>query len=399
MAEEPRPTARSAPRVTVVHADLDAGGGAEAYTRAVIEVCRSMSLAVDVIDVSSVADEFAGRGGPGRVVAWLLRRCRRFKAFTWAIVLRYVSTNPPDADLCIFAYAESGTTCCTPHVQILHAPAIFSTDAQHLRQLGVPTDRRLRLAVRRIYTRSCASIAGSPRGPGEHCLATITNSAWTAARAREAGTACDPVMIVRPPIRRPAAPTSRERSPDQVVMLGRLVPGKRHTEALAVVRAAAVRTGRPLRLAIVGRGDGAYVRRLKATAKRSPDLVVHAAASDEMRDEILATSAIGFHVYRDEHFGISIGEMILAGCVPLVHDGGGGAELVPASRCRFVDTGTAVDRLVDLLSMSATERQQLLVHLQGGAALDDALNFSERFAGALRSVGRPGLPWTKPLRT
>lgn len=377
-------------KVLIVHSDLDARGGAESYAGAVIRVCESHGLNVQVVDIDTVATDLSRRTLPWRIVGRSLRRIRKLEALTWACVLRYVRwlherADPDWADLVIFTYGECGDMPFD-HARILHCPAMYSTERRALARLGTDTSRPTEVLLRQAYVRCCRLVGNSPQVEGEKCLLTIANSRWTASERPNSTNQVGPTATVYPPVSPRKIDLTESRSSNRIVAVGRLVANKRHREAISIVEAAARRTKCDLSLTIVGRGEGRYVRELAQFAQQSGVATVIPNASDRQLDETMSRARFGLHTYQSEHFGIAIAEMILAGCIPVVHDDGGAVELIPDPRCRFRSDEQAVECVESLVKLSLDEQEQIQAVLQSTPALVAAVDFEARFGVVLQRL-------------
>ncbi|APX91407.1 hypothetical protein BV394_16075 (plasmid) [Brevirhabdus pacifica] len=377
-------------RLLLAHSDLDAGGGAELYARAIRDRLRGQGHLVDTLDIHGIRTADADDPAPLPLTLRTLLALgrlpvlRRRHLLRHALVCRALPRFAPGYDAVILSYGEGPALPC-PVLTLRHAPALFSTRPALLAVLGRKSP------LRGPYTRLCRRIAGLPTAPrpdsgpasgspghqdhpGDLVLA---NSAWTAARVVEHGLTRRPPAVLYPPVRAipPAtAPVQLARDPHLILALGRIVPGKRLEEAVAILTALR-RQGHPARLAIVGRAEGAYARRLLARLAPHPGLELHPDASPSRLATLLARASLGLHCYRQEHFGIAVAEMITAGILPVVHDGGGVAELVPDPALRFADPAGATRRLARLLALPLTERARMAHCLGQGKALKKALDF------------------------
>ena len=390
-ADAPRESRR--PALAVVHGDLAAGGGAELYARRIVDACGANGFDVRVVDIDTVVDSWASSARARRMLRRMLAPVRRLEVLTYALVLRHVRRHGVPGEVAVFSYGECGEVPVA-HIRVMHAPAMFDTSAAALSFLGVDVAHSGRLAVRRAYVRLASWLAGGePSRVGARCVLTVVNSAWTAAELAQltaGGTSDAPVVVVHPPVE-PITPVTTvdecPRDPRLVVAIGRLVPNKRFAEAIDVVQRVRA-DGHDLRLVVAGRGGTRHTRELLRLASRTDGVEVRPDLDAAELAALVSRASIGLHMYRMEHFGIAVAEMILAGVVPLVYDGGGVRELVTAPDCRFVDRDDAVRRLGALVEMSPEERSMLVRQLQVGPALQAALHFDAEFAAALAHLPR-----------
>ncbi len=157
--------------------------------------------------------------------------------------------------------------------------------------------------------------------------------------------------VIEPPV--VADPRSRVRRQPLIVSIGRFFVGGHNKKHLAMVRTFRTLCDRGLvgwRLALVGGVgqrpvDVAYLRRVEHEASGLPIDVYPNAAEATVR-ELRAHAAIAWHAAgygeserrspeRYEHFGMAVAELMMAGAVPVVFDGGGLREVVEPGRSGY----------------------------------------------------------------
>ncbi|MFT5000517.1 MAG: glycosyltransferase involved in cell wall biosynthesis [Planctomycetota bacterium] len=151
-------------------------------------------------------------------------------------------------------------------------------------------------------------------------------------------------------------------------MIGRIVPNKRLEEAIEIVQK--VRdVGLDVKLTIVGRVNTGYGRRFVRKWRLHPWVTVVENASSSTKNSVLSQATLGLHTYQHEHFGIAVGEMIHAGVLPVVFDGGGVVELAFDPALRFVNKMDAAQKIVFLLAAPSEYKNELVRRLHRGAAV------------------------------
>ncbi len=371
-------------RLLLVHSDLHAGGGAESYARAIRARLQHLGHAVETLDIHGLhpAPHTLPHlprplphplSRPMRALLALghLPGLRRRHLLRYALVCRALPRIAARYDAVILSYGEGPALPC-PTLTLRHAPALFSTRPDLLAVLGRKSP------VRGPYTRLCRALAGAIPAPapnGPHDL-TIANSVWTADLVAGLSKHGQPApAVLYPPVQAPHPPPHPSaRDPHLILSLGRIVPGKRLEEAVAILDLLR-HHGHPARLAIVGRADTPYARRLLARLRHHPGVELAPDASAARLRALLARASYGLHCYRSEHFGIAVAEMILAGLVPVVHDGGGVAELVPDPALRFTTPAHAARALSRLMALPRAELRGISQDLKQGNPLQKALNF------------------------
>ena len=355
--------------ILVAHADLTARGGAEAYANALIARLRAAGHSVGVLDINGLQSGNTLQR-PTLLRLGTLPLLRRLSLFKYALVCRILPRLARAFDAVILSYGE-GPDTGRPTLRILHAPVLFSTHPKLLRLLGA----RAPFVPRQLYALICRSIARPCAAPPE--TTTLANSNWTARIAARAH------KITRPQTLYPSVNARtdirRKRDPYALLCIGRIVPNKRLEDAIALTEALRARAY-PATLTILGRADSAYAQRLIARHCQKPYLRFEPNASSAQLTDALATARIGLHFYRHEHFGIAVAEMITAGLIPLVYDGGGVRELVPDRTLRFRSLKEATARAAALLqtpdkapAQTLSQTPALRRALEFGTAADAAL--------------------------
>ena len=359
-------------KVLVAHGDLTAGGGAEAYAIGIIAALQRAGHQVGVLDIDGHLRADGTRSRPLIFTALLRVFGRRLALWKYAFVCRALVRIETEYDRVVLSYGE-GPALTRPSVRILHAPALFDGKPALLAALGVSA-LAPRLWIRQFYAHLCSLVARPALDAPN--VATVANSSWTAGMARSLA-GMDAERVVYPGVMmRPNFSTAIKRDRFRILALGRIVANKRFEDAVTLVEQLNS-AGLPARLQIVGRADTRYARRFLTRMQNHPLLILSPDADDQTLVRALAEARLGFHGYRNEHFGIAVGEMITAGVLPLVFDGGGVCELVPEPSLRFRDEEDAIAKAKAILLASNRDYSTLICKLQRTPALRAAHRFEE----------------------
>ena len=315
------------------------------------------SLAADrsAIDVRRASPRAAA------VVGALPRRLDRVKS---ALLFRAARRIGRAFDLTITADGEADLG--VPGIQYVHFPRRLYTPA------ASPIARVYGAAMDRVDPRPRAAIARNT---------TLVNSAWTAAKMREAwGVESE---IVYPPVAWTSPLVSWDARANGIVAVGRLAPEKDLEKIIRIV--GRVRThGHDLHLHVVGSDDPShrgYARRVRAEMGSHAWITLHEQIARVDLERLIATNRYGIHGTVDEHFGIAIAEMIRGGAIVFAAAGGGASEIVDDPRLRYASEEEAVARIADVVSSPA--RQASLV----ASLAQSAERFApDRFMAAIRDV-------------
>ncbi|MBC8184897.1 glycosyltransferase [candidate division KSB1 bacterium] len=96
--------------------------------------------------------------------------------------------------------------------------------------------------------------------------------------------------------------------------------------------------------------------------------------------EYLGKANIFIHSMSDEPFGIATVEAMFFNCIPLVHCSGGQKEIVKEAKFMFTTIDEAVNKLLDVLSLSDLEYKSILESLSSRAELYSLDAFLDKFA-------------------
>jgi glycosyltransferase involved in cell wall biosynthesis len=109
-------------------------------------------------------------------------------------------------------------------------------------------------------------------------------------------------------------------------------------------------------------------------------------ASSSELEKIHSASQFFLHTMREEPFGISTVEAILNGCIPVVHNSGGSAEIVRKEQLLYSDISDATNKLKLVCNMNQNHQSQLINELKNGIKKYDELNFKNSFTNKLKTI-------------
>lgn len=205
--------------------------------------------------------------------------------------------------------------------------------------------------------------------------AAAANSSWTARHLRELW-GVDVDVIFPPCELRDVGRTKREGG--LMVSVGQFRPEKNHALQMELMRMLRARGMEGGRLVMVGgtrdRADERRAGELVKVAEKE-GLAVEVRTNVDMRclQDLVDRAEIGVHTMRDEHFGISVVELMAGGVIVVAHRSGGVAsDIIHDGETGFLANG--VDEYADcvqrILGMSEEERR---------AMRDRGLNTCDRF--------------------
>lgn len=357
-------------RVAIVHPGLGFGGS----EATVLWTVQALKDAYDVTLISGGPvdlgrlDAYYGTDLGGGEVSTLrapmppgLKNSARFAGLRWGFTLRFCRQVAPGFDLMINGYgpADFGTR----GIQFI---ADFAFDAE-LRRRFDPSAGRGRdwwygpSLWRAAYSRLCESVAPTNGGGWKRNL-TLANSNWTADLMRQRYGVESAVLY--PPVAGQFPHVPFENREAGFVCLGRITPEKRiHTiiEILDRVRG----KGHNVHLHIAGGLDGSvYCRSLQALRAQHRDWIfLEGALFQAAKRDLVSRHRFGIHARAAEPFGIAVAEMVKAGCIVFVPNGGGQVEIANHPALIFDNEGDAVEKIDAVLSHEA-EQETLRAHLR-----------------------------------
>jgi glycosyltransferase involved in cell wall biosynthesis len=211
----------------------------------------------------------------------------------------------------------------------------------------------------RWYYAFCWRVGGFELAAAQRNI-TLVNSDWTGRLIRAQGFV--PRTLYPPVVAGPPGAPWEARVPG-FVCIGRIVPEKQLDRVIDIV--AGVRTQVPgVTLHIVGtRDDGPYHDRIAARA-RAAGFALHQGISRRDLDALIAANRYGIHGMLEEHFGMAPAELVRAGCLVWVPNGGGQVEIVTDPRLIYGSVEEAIGKIVAVLRdphEQATLRKHLAV--------------------------------------
>ncbi|MBE3130005.1 MAG: hypothetical protein IMZ54_04700, partial [Acidobacteria bacterium] len=146
-----------------------------------------------------------------------------------------------------------------------------------------------------------------------------------------------------------------------------------------------VRKKKPVHLHIIGRRERtAYAREVEELCRRNRDWIhLEGEKYGPEKAEFLARHKYGISGCRNEAFGIAVAEMVKAGSLVWVPDGGGQKEIVAHPGLIYSGRGNAAALILAALGAPAAEAA-LRYHLEARADLFSSGRFVEEMRGIVR---------------
>ena len=376
------------PRVAIVHPQLIAGGGSEACAMWTLQALQDESRLTLVTmgrpDLRALNSNYGTEIDLARLETRFqpipLGLRTRFDALRGFRLARYCRRHASDFDVMISAHniMDFGV----PGIQVI---ADLSFDDGLRRELGfaggvAESSFHRASAGRSLYIGLARALAGDRRD-GWMGNRTVANSKWTASLLRDRlGLVSE---VVYPPVVGDFPLVPWDEREDGFVVMGRLVPEKGIGTIVAIL--AEIRKERPIHLHIIGRrGPAATVRGIEELCRRHAEWVhLEGEMYGPEKMRFLAGHKYGISGCRSEAFGIAVAEMVKAGCLVWVPDGGGQTEILAHPELIYAGRDEAVAKIRSVLT-EPEKQTRLRDHLRARAGLFSA----ERFVREMRVIVR-----------
>jgi glycosyltransferase involved in cell wall biosynthesis len=292
-----------------------------------------------------------------------LHHTPKFAGLRGAFLQRYIRRVAPEFDLMISAYNP-----CDFGIRGIQFVGDFAFVREWRLALHPSLQSHRRWwygdsALRHAYLALCKYVS-KPNPEAWKRNVTVANSSWSAGLLRrEFGIEA---RTFYPPVTEDFPAVPWEEREDGFVCMGRVVPEKRMDSAIRIL-ANVRQCGHDVHLHILGGLDGSpYARQLKKLADENRDWVfLEGLTYGERKRDLLAQHRYGINACENEAFGIAPAEMVKAGCIVFVPQGGGQVETVDHPALTYGSEEDAVRRLCVVLRSPATNeavREHLSVH-------------------------------------
>lgn len=278
-----------------------------------------------------------------------------------AFYSRFTRQIGKDFDLCISAYNLSDWG-----VPALHFIADFAWDRDLANKFDPTPTKGSKIIhrdnmLRKAYLQVFKIINGKAKTAesffdGSHHI--VANSQWSAGVIKgKYGYDCD--AIVYPPVVAEFKSVPWDQKEFGFVSIGRISPEKRieqQIEILEKVRG----LGHYLHFHIIGGcGDDPYGRMIRKKCVGKTWITLEGQKSGQEKEKLLTGHRFAIHTRPHEPFGITVAELVEAGCLPFLPNSGGQTEIVPFEQLQFSMSDEAVSKINDLLLNE--EKQKSLI--------------------------------------
>ncbi len=282
-----------------------------------------------------------------------------------AFYSRFTRQVGREYDLCISSYNLSNWG-----VPALHFIADFVWDREIAGRFDPVPEEGSRYIhkenqLRKCYLALCRKVGGKPRSresffDGSETI--ISNSLWSAGIIKDKyGYDCD--GNVYPPVRSEFGKIPWKDKAFSFVSIGRIAQEKRieqQVEILEKVR----RLGHDIHFHLIGGiGDDPYGRMIRTLCEGKQWIVRHGRKTGRDKEALLTGSKFAVHTCPHEAFGITVAELVNAGCVPFIPNTGGQTEIVPFDEVQFGSVEEAVSK-IDMMLKDEHLQQKMLNKLE-----------------------------------
>ncbi len=317
-----------------------------------------------------------------------LERSSKFAGLRGALFARACRRLAPRFDVLTWHYNP-----CDLGVPVIQFVADFSF-APRLQQAihpSITTTRRWWYGdtrLRRAYLGLCHRL--NPACTDNwHKNITVANSQWTAGvLQKQFGLTARRVLFPPVPGSFPAVPW--EERENGFVCVGRVVPEKRMDAVIGILRDVRER-GYDLHLHILGDlDDSPFAKKVRTLASRYRDWVfLEGQVAGAAKRKLMARHRFGINGCAGEAFGIAVAELVKAGCITFVPDGGGQTEIVDHAALTFQGDDDGVNKIVRALEDRSLQ-EELAGHLRERSRELSTERFQEtvrRLVGELVAAG------------
>jgi glycosyltransferase involved in cell wall biosynthesis len=351
------------PKVAIIHPRLVPGGGSEAKPVWMMEALKNdyevylITMGEVNLDVLNEAYGTEIKQDEIKIISVPIPLFFRiwFDALRGYRLARFCKRNSSQFDLMISTYnlMDFGTK----GIQLI---ADFSFDDQLRRTLHPPLygyEKVLyhKSIFRSVYLKLGKILSGFSQNGWKYNL-TIANSAWSSRIMRDVYGV--QTLIIYPPVASEFTDVAWEEKENGMVFVGRLVPEKRVDKVLEILGKVRER-GLDVHLHILGRSNNTrYAEYLKKLFEINCDWVfTEGPMFGHRKLRFIAQHKFGISGCVNEAFGIAVAEMVKAGCIPWVPNGGGQVEIVNHPSLIYDDIDDAVNKIERVLRNSEIQTQ------------------------------------------
>ena len=341
-------------KIAVIHPTLSLGGAGAVAIWTIEALKRDYNLTLITTEDISVSELNAFFGTSLKPTEFQVGRVRTvFDSFLIKIALAqcYYKRYSKKFDLAIATRCEMDLG--EPGIQYIHSPI---WNEQMLRQLGqLPLGWQYREGLPRWVYRRFAMYLGKYSEERMKQNITLVNSNWMGERVKEAYRI--ETRTIYPPVKDDFSQVPWEEREDGFVCVGTVSLGK-HVEDMILIINQVRQEGLLIHFHIIGGcSDPVYAKKIKQLCEENREwLFWEGRLPRKQLTHLVAKHKYGIHGMPNEHFGIVVAEMIKAGCIPFVPNGGGQVEIVQDRRLIYEDKEDAVYKIFNIINGEAIQK-------------------------------------------
>jgi len=315
---------------------------------------------------------------------FLLWKYRRAAALRASLYQKFCKRVADDFDVLI-----SACNLCDFGVPAIHFIVDFSWNGEIKQSYDADLVRTKCISpVDNLLHKGCSWVAGKvSKASGRNLFAgedlIVANSRWTARQMSDKYGI--KLGVIYPPVTPNFPRVAWENKEPGFVCLGRIARVKK-IERMIDILAGVRKRGHDIHLHIIGNiGEDSYGKSVSRLCREHSNWIIpEGQLFGEKKQKLLAVHRFGIHGCRVEGFGISVAEMIKAGCITFVPKQGGAAEIVNNPLLTYEDTDDAV-RKIDAMLRDHSLQNELRNHLTSESQRFSTDSFQEELKKLVRA--------------
>ncbi len=262
-----------------------------------------------------------------------------------ALAERYYKNHREEYDLAIATRCEMDLG--KSGIQYIHFPV---WNDEPLRKIGQLPDKGIyhKGLLRKIYQKFCAYISGFSEKRMKENI-TIVNSNWTGEIVKKIYGINS--QVIYPPVQGDFPDVPWKNREDGFVCIGVVSPAKQIEKIIDIIKH--VRNKFPsTHLHVIGKDNNSeYALKINSLCTQNSNwLFWEKNATRKDMINLVSIHKYGIHGMLYEHFGIVVAEMIRAGCIPFVPNGGGQVEIVAEKNLIYKNIEDAVYKIINIIN-------------------------------------------------
>jgi len=342
---------RDKKKIAIVYPYFRAGGG-ESVTAWVIEALKSEGdvflFTCDKINVDILNKIYGVNLSPEDVkiinppFSSLFSIIPGVGLLKYHFLIKHFKHQKEKFDIVIGTYKE--TDFGKKGIQYVHFPEL----KHDLQNLGFFSKIYYKYSfIKNLYKNLCYFISGFNEDRMRKNI-TLTNSNWTREMIKK-NMEMDNIVLY-PPVLDDFIDTPWEERKDDFICISRISPEKRIKLIIEIIKAVRDK-GYSIGLHIIGSvGDKSYFKEIKKIQKENNWIKISGFMDRKSFVSIVSSYKYGIHGRKDEHFGISVAEMVKAGCIVFVPNDGGQIEIIGNKDLIFSERKDAVEKIIRILA-------------------------------------------------